>query len=343
MKILNLKELRDEVINTSDFSNFNLTDFPLKIREEIYLSALKKAENYFKIENKVSGLFICGNDRGDGISDLDLLLILKNGGNFNVDFFKMLDPIEKRVFAHNIFCVDKLSFKNFKFMVPFYKITPIFFYGDFKLPEKFLLEKFYGKVFMLKNLISFIRTYIYKEIKVRGLLLLLSGMRYDFKIFKDFFPEYDLFSEKILNLRKNWFNFDENLKTKELFSLYKDAFIKLIDFFENYNLDDISYYTNYFSLKQVSNVYFESGKEKDIFIGIGGKYFSFLKINLNKSTKNPFEKDVLDFFSHLFEFGKNIGGDISLPIPSPFVPEYVRNIKSKIYRIFNKMVMEYHL
>ena len=340
MKIYNLDRIRNKVNNLENFSGFKLLDFPVNLDKEIYFKVVNKAKDFFSRRDEVLGLLLCGNVSGDGISDVDLLVVLKDGAKLSVDFLKALNQTERRVLVHNLFSIDETILKSFKYMVPFYKIKPLFIKGDFNLVTEYDLEIFYGKIFMVKNLISFLRSFLFKEIKIRGLLLLLNGMKYDLKIFGDCFPSHDSFKKEIENLRENWFFIGSEERLNLLFKLYRKGFLYLIDFFKNYDLKEVSFFLDHFSIKQVSNIYFDFKEEKEVIAGIGGRYLSFLKLIFESESKNIFDTEVLNFFSHLFEFRKNIGGDLSLPIPSPFVYEDVKGVKAKLFRLINRKVME---
>jgi len=332
LKVYNLYELRNLFNSLQDFSHFKLIDIPVRVKDEYYESSVKKVNRYFSEKEEVLGSFLCGNLKGDGISDIDILIVVKSGCGLKSNFFQFLNENEKRLFIHQLFVIPEECLDYFKYMVPFYNLNPLFVKRNFKLSQNFVKEKFYGKLFMVKNLISFLRSFMGGLLKVRGLLLLLNGMKYDLKIFRDFFGDSSHFEEGITSLRRKWFYLDDEKRYSLLFELFKKGILYTLDFFESEDLGDFASYLNYFSINQYLNVYFKYGNKKNIKMVLGGKYFSRIEFSFKEST--PLDEDFLEFFRILFNFGKKLEGDVSLPIPSIFLP-LEKGLKLKIFEFLN--------
>lgn len=218
---------------------------------EIYQNATKKISDYFSGIPEVHTVYQMGNISIPGISDLDILVVIKS--DYTIPYFdvsKFLNDREQYTLMHSVFIVNE-TFWHYRHF--FYIYDNLKLLGGNELtdltvdpsPEfRKLLHKRFAIQHILKVYVSICAQLSVYSLKVRPLLCELHALRYDQKALaiwltpsiNDTFQEY---CQRIAALRNHWFSSTEAQVQKQLFEICRELppFLKQVLLHINTKLD----------------------------------------------------------------------------------------------------------
>jgi len=244
-------------------TKYSLIDLPMYVQPELYEIYVSQVASALMNHGKVQSVYRIGSVTAPGISDLDMLVVFKDGASTNYDPLKKLDDKGRYLFVHRLFGVSVSHFQNALGLAQFHNYRLIggsdtrtevsLTQEDDHLVKVQTAMEFMVKMFMVMN---FQREY--KIVKVRAFLLEARAMEYDLQYLGvESGPLFDVVKE-IIDLRKKWFLSETNsLKIDDLF----DRFNKYLTAFLGEILLKEKFYTPHLSQgKFVKNVKWSSGE-----------------------------------------------------------------------------------
>ena len=240
-----------------DISDISFIDPPEEnISIESYNAARSKLVDFFSKSNDVVSLYEFGTVNAPGISDIDLMLILKDSPSEKIQNLIKRDLLDKTVsylmMGSTLMLMRETDFKKIKIW------------------DNMNLKNLFGKKIECHNVLKdefeyveiarvldwlpertmrMLELIIRKEIPIRATLCLLNSFMYILqrleKSFDFKFGDLNKFIDDFNNLRKNWFLMKEN-KDKALYSCLKKCIelgFKSIINFDNYCIQNKIYDT----------------------------------------------------------------------------------------------------
>ncbi|MDA8630448.1 hypothetical protein N9L42_02505 [Flavobacteriaceae bacterium] len=314
---------------------YKFTFEPKRVSEEYYQKARKEITQYYSQNNDILSIYEYGTVSSPGVSDLDIILVMKDKVQTKEKFFNFSN-VSKEV--HNLVAdgnVMKMSQENF--------ININF------LDNKINVKKLYGKDLSLKvpkrsdqeilNLISLIdwlperilrltRALTSKNINITMVLCLLHSFSYSIKRI-DGLTSIDKKSsqsqfilKKISLLRNNWYSIDNPQEV--LIDCIKESIsigYKYLDIFENYLKKSNSYCKSNFALGETINLELYKNHYLRFINSTKKPEKEFSALNMSQGDK----KFVLlsDYFYPHFECLASQGGILSSSINKKLTPHIV--------------------
>ena len=269
---------------------------PVFVPRELYAEANEFLLNYFKQIPSILSVYQFGNITSPGISDIDLLLVFKNGEKCSLNGFETLPSKYKYLFTHGIMAL----FENHFYKNHHYTLWSdyIFLSGkdiannlkEEKTPEEVRQLKIQTALeFLVANYIDLKVQLTYKIVKLRSFLQHMKGIIYDL----DFLDVHDgKVYDLLIELRhwiKNWFEIkptDQQIESwiREFVKAY-DVFT--VDMFHQHKLY-LPYMNNYFMARNSTLMsrgkvgYKHSGIILPKQLSIIGKKYSNLQNRFNR-------------------------------------------------------------
>lgn len=218
---------------------------PVKYELKDYERVLDKIRNKAKKTREILSVYTFGHVSVPGISDIDLIFVLKKGSKLP-GFLKKnyIDRDSNYMVFHPFFIITENIMKNMRYIYPNSNFVRI--YGKeigIINPSKDELKKI--KTYLTTDVIlrHFPVDYLYillsKSLNVRMILVRLNALGHSFKIFNDISgikkQSWNNFSKRVDNIRKKWFSLDENSREEKIFDLLKEAVCISMDFVEEFD------------------------------------------------------------------------------------------------------------
>lgn len=201
-------------------------NYPIKSNLNNYNKARRSIIKLFANNKGVKSIYEYGTISAPGISDLDIILVLKKGDKnlFRKQYLKD-NKIHELIGSGNIIHMSSKSFSNIKFID---NINVKKIYGqkiNIKKPKKSdrLFVDLVSIVDWVPERISRLyQIYKFKKIDIITSLCILNSFSYSIKKSKSIFNFDDRgYSDKINNLRQNWHTIKKN--KQELYKLIGDS------------------------------------------------------------------------------------------------------------------------
>ena len=93
-------------------SKYSLIDLPVYVQPELYEINISQVASALMNHGKVESVYRIGSVTAPGISDLDMLVVFKDGTSTNHDPLKKLDDKGHYLFVHRLFGVSVSHFQN---------------------------------------------------------------------------------------------------------------------------------------------------------------------------------------------------------------------------------------
>ncbi len=218
--------------------NFSVKDFyfygePVYRPVRDYDDAISRLINLSKKDNNVLSIYTFGEVKCPGISDLDFIFVLKDTNKLP-RFLRHMpkDKIFNYVIYHPFFIIDKEIMENMDYIYPTSDFRHI--YGK-KITIKRLSNKEFRQslIFLTADVVfrhypsDFITTLLSKRINVRMCLLRLNSLGHSIdtymKIKGNARKDWKTFRREILDLRKNWFDINPNIRREKVIRLMKQG------------------------------------------------------------------------------------------------------------------------
>lgn len=248
-------------------SKYSLIDLPVFVRPEMYEINVSAVASALMNHGKVESVYRIGSVSAPGISDLDMLVVFKDGTSTAYDPLKKLDEQGHYLFVHRLFGASYSHFQKAIELTQFHNYRLIggnesrsemqLPAGEIAVVKVQTALEFMIKMFMVMNFQK-----VYRIVKVRAFLLESRAMEYDLEYLGvTSGPLYDVVQE-IISLRKKWFLSENNyLKIDDLF----DRFYTHLSAFLEDILQKENFYTPHLSSGRfVKNVRWSSAEKLSI-------------------------------------------------------------------------------
>ncbi len=167
--------------------SFQFLGIPKYIAPEVYETTIEKMVEVLKREDSIQAIYRLGNVNHPGISDIDIIVVFKNGSQCQLNPMGSLDELGRYLFTHNLFAASEEQFK---------KVLPYSFWDNltciwgealvlhsnesrFSEAEEVFYKEQVGLEFLQKNHIELSVQKKYGVIKLRSILQEIKGVRYD--------------------------------------------------------------------------------------------------------------------------------------------------------------------
>lgn len=233
-------KIKNSYIRNLKKSDVSFYAHPVKYGLKDYERVLDKIRNKAKKTGEILSVYTFGQVSVPGISDIDLIFVLKEGSKLP-GFLKKnyIDRDSNYLIFHPFFIITEDIMKNMRYIYPNSNFVKI--YGKeigIINPSKDELKKI--KTYLTTDVIlrHFPVDYLYillsKSLNVRMILVRLNALGHSFRIFSDISgikkQSWNDFSKRVENIRKNWFSMDKNLREEEILGLLKEAACISMDF-----------------------------------------------------------------------------------------------------------------
>lgn len=203
-----------------------IIDYPQYFSIENYKKSIERIIDRLSRDNNILSIYQIGGIHTPGISDIDLVIVLKHNSQF---FTNPLDGIGKTdgyFYIHNLFGITESQFRvsqNFTFFHNYKLLYGKSIHYDSTLSEieKQELKTQIAFEYLIKMYINLVIQKTIKIIKLRGLFLQVKALMYDLE-FLDINSGklYEIIFE-FMNWRENWFDRPvENLNITTWWNLF---------------------------------------------------------------------------------------------------------------------------
>lgn len=240
---------------------YKIINKPVYIPRGLYFDAIGKITEYLSKHPEIKSIYRLGNITDPGISDIDILVIFRDGMGLKDDPRQVLDKTGRYLFTHALFGIseslltDALKysvFHNYEYIYGINIDTQLLTHTvDNKIKSQIALE------YLLKLFISLSKQKSAGILKLRPFLLESKAVKYDLDIIKGTHKIVKSV-DKIEDMRYNWFdktpNYNDIISLYELF--YRQLKHLLVQLSEKFTL----YVDNNQSIKLGKNISLSNGK-----------------------------------------------------------------------------------
>ena len=232
-------------INSMSANDFSFYAMPEKRSAADYEEIYQKIRAVCSKNKAVLSVYTFGEVKVPGISDIDLIFILRKGSKLPRFLRKTcLDGSSNYILVHPFFIVTENFMENISYIYPNAKLNLI--YGKKikikKLPksELDLVYRYLINDVILRHFPSdYLNVLLSKRINARMGLLRLNSLHHSFGIFRKISgvnkKEWENISDKVEELRKKWFKMASGDAKSELLYLMKRAVYVSLDFVREYS------------------------------------------------------------------------------------------------------------
>lgn len=189
---------------------YRFFDFPERIPLQRYDEELDRMTRWLLQFPEVVSVYQIGGVSSPGISDLDLVTILKDDTRLNVQPLSGLGTVGKKLFIHQLYGVTESHFRqacDYSFFHNYRLLggKPQDLSSTLSLQDQKLLKRQIAYEFLLKMYVNASLQKTYRQIKVRSLLLQLKGLVYDLEFLG--VTSGDLYTSvtEFMEIRTTWF------------------------------------------------------------------------------------------------------------------------------------------
>ena len=219
--------------------NLEFVDFPHQVSINEYDRNEQEFVNYFQCNPAVAAVYKIGSVSNPGISDLDLILVLKENGVFERGDYEFLTKADDYIFAHRPFVIPETLFPYIHYF--FYPSNLRNLTGEsctFSRPVSSTERNQLAWLICAEAALSRLCDIVYQatcksSISIRKMLLKLNSIKHNINLLQNVdertvITESDGFINQISELRKSWFSLHKEEQVKEtLRTLYKGMTILL--------------------------------------------------------------------------------------------------------------------
>ena len=214
--------------------SYKFIGIPKYVNPEVYENTVVKIVDLLKKEHSVKAIYRLGNVNHPGISDLDIVVLFKDGSKCSLNPVDFLDSDDKYLLTHQLFGASEDQFK---------KVMTYSFWDNLKCiwgsPIEFgsnqvnhteseldFYKRQVGLEFLQKNYIELSVQRKYGVIKLRSIIQEIKGIRYDLAFLDVQGLEINKCMEHFLKRLDHWF--ESSFDPKE-FSLWLDQYYKALE------------------------------------------------------------------------------------------------------------------
>ncbi|MGB0390745.1 MAG: hypothetical protein ACPGD5_04200 [Salibacteraceae bacterium] len=275
--------------------NHKFIDIPKYVEPTVYENTVDKIVEFLKKESSVHSIFRLGNVNHPGISDLDIIVVFKNGSSCKLNPESYFNESDKYLVTHDLAGASEEYFQ---------KILPFTFFDNLEciwgtdprssIPEedKYLeFEKEYheqiGLEFLIKNFLDVSVQQKYGVIKLRSLLQEIKGVRYDLGFLGISEKPINHFMNDYLKRLDNWF--DTPFSPEEFTQYLSDYYSVLRNTIIDLNLDNkLLWLPKEHGLKYGRNVYLS--KENQLKLQTSGLFIPPFLLRKSKKWYNAHQR-----------------------------------------------------
>jgi hypothetical protein len=214
---------------------YHLIDLPVFTDPSKYDQAILKATELLSSLPEITSVYQIGGVSAPGISDIDLVVVFKNGTSSGYSLHEHLSASERYLFVHRAYGISEEQFlrplssqyfHNFKLLSG----RDLLKKTEAILQDQDLIRKQIAYEFLLKMWMVMSVQEHYRLIKVRAFLLEAHALKYDLEFLDIHSGDlYDVVQE-IIHLRKSWFDSDASeSKLLEVFQKLQGIICETLD------------------------------------------------------------------------------------------------------------------
>ncbi|OQB65751.1 MAG: hypothetical protein BWX95_00034 [Bacteroidetes bacterium ADurb.Bin141] len=244
---------------------YNLIDYPRWVERETYQLYSEKLYESLKTFSEVVAIYSIGHVSNPGISDIDLLILVKDNTVLSENFRAEMSTEEKYLFLHQPYACSVSDFKKtemFTFLHNYHLVygTDMRTGNELAENDKELLQKQTALEYLLKMYIQLYVQKKYRTIRVRDLLLHGKALIYDLEFLniKDG-KLYELIL-KIIDWRNNWFKTTPT--AIEIINWVEHLFTELHTAFTTNNLFKEIYFPEIKTYQLSKNIRLKAGSQQ---------------------------------------------------------------------------------
>lgn len=198
------------------------TDYPQYVPHVEYDEATNRMVEKLAHQSEVVAVFQIGSVSSPGISDIDLLVVFRDGTACRLDPLKSLSPLDRYLFPHGLYGVSKRDFHTARRLTFFHNYR--FLWGE-QLPtngstlgpeEAQTLKAQIALEYLVRMYVNTAVQRTYGIVKVRGLLLQTKALLYDLDFLSISSGELLDLIQTALLWRQQWFKKRPKKKTLRL-------------------------------------------------------------------------------------------------------------------------------
>ena len=274
---------------------YRFENYPHYVPPRAYEDVIAGMVERIKKQEGIISIFQMGSIHHPGISDIDMLVVLKENGAFRLNPLEELAETERYLFVHPLLGVSKTDFMEAQ-QFTFYRNWRLLWGEQFTSREDEFSKEEIGCVqiqtaleYLISNYINLAILRIHRIVNVRALLLNMKAMLYDLKLLGvSSGPLYEHL-EKLIEWRDQWFEIQPH--TKVLSEWIDECRQELYSFLKTVLETQIFYLPEWGALHVTKNVtlvpaeHFSCTHQGIIlpvfFVFLGKKYFKIQR-RLNK-------------------------------------------------------------
>lgn len=238
-------KIKNKYIDNLKLKDFSFYGNPVEYALEDYDKVLGKIKNQAGKSKEILSVYTFGEVGVPGISDIDLIFVLKKGSKLpDLLKRKSVDKESEYLIFHPYLILTEDIMRNIRYIYPDSNYVKI--YGKeigIHSPSQSEIKKIKTYLIIDTILRHFPVDYLYillsKRVNVRMVLLRFNALIHTFRMFNDISGinkrSWKEFSRKAGYLRKNWFALSGNLKEHKLFGLLKEAACISADFVKEFD------------------------------------------------------------------------------------------------------------
>jgi hypothetical protein len=208
---------------------YKIINNPIYVPRNLYFEAIGKITEYLSKHSQVKSIYRLGNITDPGISDIDILVIFKDGMGLKDEPRKVLDETGHYLFTHSLFGISESLLKyaikysvfhNYEYLwgvkIDSQSLTHTV---DKKIESQIALE------YLLKLFISLSIQKSAGILKLRPFLLESKAVKFDLDIIGEDTQKMRHTVEKIIDIRNKWF--ENKPCSSEIISLHELFYTQL--------------------------------------------------------------------------------------------------------------------
>ena len=242
-------------------NKYTLIDLPVYVAPEMYEINVAVVCSALMNHGKIESVYRIGSVTAPGISDIDLLVVFKDGAATAYDPLKKLDEIGQYLYIHNLFGCSHSHFQEA------FKVTQFHNYrliggtetrplSEISKSDLTLLNQQTALEYMIKMIAVMSVQRSHRVLKVRSFLLEARALEYDLEFLGISSGELFEVIQQIIELRKKWFvSSSSQAKVEVLF----DKLFALLTVFVSDILETHKFYTpGLYGGKFASNIFWRN-------------------------------------------------------------------------------------
>ena len=317
-----------------------VVNIPNKFNEDAYYNTIDKQVSILSKVEGVKSIYQIGGLSTPGISDIDLVVVFKDGFKYDVNPRINNDDIGNYLFTHGLYGASEEHFKkSLKFT--FFHNFRLLCGGDLDLrnttldSEQQILKEQIALEFLFKMYVNLIVQRSYNAIKLRSIFLHIKALPYDFE-FLNIQPKVVMkLVEEGITLRNHWFL--GTVSKRDIIKWFKKFFTEYESFLRTLFID-FPLYTPSLEFKTAPNIEIVNAKTlsyskegivfPDTFNILDKRYFKALNRLNNFKIEVPIKAEAPEIIKDYFKYA-----DVVSDYNKKHIPHFMSLTSSlKVYK-----------